>query len=185
MKNSLKRIFALMISLLLLLAGAAAAEPETEATTEESESPFTVVRWEDYQDEIFTSIDQVNLKMWMPDFFEEVELSQEDKDQGIIACYTNDPETLEYCAVVTLKITELKDIADYTEYVVGTGVTECELDLINDIPSLIYKIPGKDALYVAMMGSEGALLEFTFSPASDEDYAKVCWIMIASMQVEK
>ena len=66
MKNSLKRIFALMISLLLLLAGAAAAEPETEATTEESESPFTVVRWEDYQDEIFTSIDQVNLKMWMP-----------------------------------------------------------------------------------------------------------------------
>ena len=174
----MKRIAALLLVFLLCLSGTVRAETETAA---EEESLFTVMNWEDYREYLYAYFDEVAVKIWMPIVFRPADLTEEDREKGLIAIYTDDPETMESGIRVTLAPAEYGELADYVEAVLEKTDT-AELLLLNGIPALAYILPDEDAMRVGILCNEQSLLEFVFWPVSGEDLKTLYEVMMASIQ---
>lgn len=172
--------------------GSVYAKEETELSTEQqTEESANEVYWEDIAPAVeeagwegeFIAFDEIAVMMYVPDVLKETELTDEDREAGYIGYYTTEDET----AAVSVMYVDAQgmDLEQYQEYLEGeSDVDEIDPGIINDIDVLTYTLPEKDAACVSIATEAGYILEFAFTPVSDEGFASVAQIMMASIQEE-
>ena len=180
MKNTM--IYMTMLAMLLaaVLTGTAFAQAEITTT----------INWEDVSAMVeeagisgdFYAVGDSGLCMWIPDdVFTEVELTDEDVENGFMAYLATEDES----AVVSVTYAQIEgiDVDGYYEALTDTeGVEELEMDAINGIAAVSYEMPEQDSWTISFVDDEGYVYEFTFAPMSDEGFQQVAAIMAASIQ---
>ncbi|MBR6089937.1 MAG: hypothetical protein IKP86_08385 [Anaerolineaceae bacterium] len=176
MKKIFATLFALMIALCLM----------TTAFAQET----VTVNWEDIDIESigiegsFYSFEDVAVIVWIPDVLENLELTQEDADNGLIGKF----EAADGSAGVYVQFIEGGegwDISSVLEIVQNAGGKDIETVVLNGIDAVSYTIEEVDSNYIAMVSDSGNVLQFIFMPASDEDFSAVTALIAASIQPEE
>jgi hypothetical protein len=167
------------------------ASAESDDESEES-GDAEEYNWEDIEstegaDEIisageFITLDEINCKVWVPvSVMQEVELTDEEKEDGDVACFVTEDEDAAFrVQYVDASGMSLKD---YKEHLVKMDDTSEVTDvIINGIQGIGYEMKGKDSASVAFATDYGYILEFSWAPVSDEEYADDVAVMRASIQ---
>lgn len=162
----------------------------------ETEAPVTELNWSDvegYLDQLgiegdFVSFDEIAMKMWLPDNLKEVELTDEDKEEGFIGYFesTDDSEEQSAVSVVYVDLDGM-DILDYADQLAGMdGVSDIEPGIVNGLPCVSYEMKDQDSGTLAFMTEAGYGLEVTCTPvSSDEAQAMVAFILSSIMPDEE
>ena len=176
----MKKFLAILMTLVLALAIPTALAEDVPA-----------LNWSDFEPILeaggvageFHSFDEVAVKIWLPEGFNPVELSQEDKDAGYIGYFM--PEDQSATVAIMYVNMEGMTIDDYAETLSNMeGVTEVEKGTVNGLPCVDYQMPEQDSVSIAFTTEAGYILEVTCVPISDEN-AKLVWsAVIASIQPE-
>ena len=181
----MKKLMAVLLVLSLLIGSAAVfAQAETTADAEAIE-----LNWADFEELLkdeswagdFFSFDEVAIKFYVPEMFLPVELDDEMREEGYIAYFMPEDETagigVQYIDA------EIDDIDVYIEALKELGVTDVQKMMINGLTAVSYTNPDdEDVICLAMVTEKGYILEFAFSPVSDEGFLAVSTVMIASIQ---
>lgn len=149
----------------------------------------TVLNWEDVVPVLeagnvagqFYTFDEIAVQIWLPDGILPVELSDEDRAQGLIGYYA--PE--DGSAAVSIMYIDFggASLEEYAAYLAGeSDVTEVEMGTVNGLPCVCYKLPEKDSVSVAFTTEAGYALEVTCAPLSEENAELVWGAVISSIQ---
>lgn len=181
----MKKLMAVLLVLSLLI-GSAAVFAQAETKTEDE---VVELNWADFEDVIknenwkggFFSFDEVAVKFFVPEIFLPVELDDEMREEGYIAYFM--PKDESAGIGVQYVDAEMKDADAYIEALKDLGVTDAEKLTVNGLPAVSYTNPDdKDVMVLALVTEKGYVLEFAFSPVSDEGFLAVSTVMIASIQ---
>ena len=181
----MKKLMAVLLVLSLLIDSAAIfAQAETK-----TEDEVVELNWADFEEVIknenwkggFFSFDEVAVKFFVPEIFLPVELDDEMREEGYIAFFMPEDETagigVQYIDA------EIDDIDVYIEALKELGVTDVQKMMINGLTAVSYTNPDdEDVICLAMVTEKGYILEFAFSPVSDEGFLAVSRIMVSSIQ---
>ena len=162
----------------------------------ETEAPVTELNWSDvegYLDQLgiegdFVSFDEIAMKMWLPDNLKEVELTDEDKEEGFIGYFESTDDSDEQSAVSVVYVDlDGMDILDYADQLAGMdGVSDIEPGIVNGLPCVSYEMKDQDSGTLAFMTEAGYGLEVTCTPvSSDEAQAMVAFILSSIMPDEE
>lgn len=184
----MKKLLVGALAACMVMNGAVAFAGETEANV-------TELNWEDIEaindasDEdilgqgSFVCFDEIDLMMWVPDAMPEVELSEEDTENGYIGYFQAEDESAA-ASVMYVDVNGL-DLEGYKEELENTdGVENVEYVRINGAPGISYDMPDDDTTCLAFTTEAGYVLEFAFKPLSDENYQAIIAFMAASIQPE-
>ncbi len=174
----MKKFLSLMLSFLLLLSLSSAAFAEEEAS----------LTWEDFgsvagevfgEDAHFISIPEVNAKIWIPDYLEPVNLTEEDRASNTIAEFLSSDETemvlIAYSDAAGLTLEAFKKALE--EHDINADLVE-----INGIPVLHYYAAEGDSLIANYITTENNLLQFIFYPFSDDLSSFLYTVILSSIQ---
>ena len=172
----MKKLVALILTLAMMLcvgtAFAAEAEPEQTGAIE--------INWADLEEQgaetiaqgDFVTFDEIAVKMWMPNALAAVELTDDDKAQGYTAYnlhklgYDADGMTLD----------------EYKEKLTEAAATEMEDVVINGMEAVSYVLEESDTACVSFVTEAGFIFEVSGSPKSDENFAALLSMVMASIQ---
>lgn len=169
------------------------AEEQTEISTEAgAEAAANELNWEDVAEAVeeagwegdFVSFDEIAVKMYVPDALQMTELTDEDRESGYIAYFMTEDESA--AASVMYVDADGMELEEYQTYLEGEAdVDEVEAGILNGVPVLTYTMPENDTACVSLATEAGYILEFAFSPISDEGFESVAQIMMASIQPDE
>lgn len=169
------------------------AEEQTEISTEAgAEAAANELNWEDVAEAVeeagwegdFVSFDEIAVKMYVPDALQMTELTDEDRESGYIAYFMTEDESA--AASVMYVDADGMELEEYRTYLEGEAdVDEVEAGILNGVPVLTYTMPENDTACVSLATEAGYILEFAFSPISDEGFESVAQIMMASIQPDE
>ncbi|MBO7664209.1 MAG: hypothetical protein J6U01_12670 [Clostridia bacterium] len=170
--------FLCAVLMICLLMSAAMAET---ATTELSWETFVPVLEAAELGGQFHTFSEVSAKMWLPEGMNPVELTEENKANGYIACFAPDDNSTQVTVVYTnVNGMSAEEYAAAVSKIEGT--TEIEVVTVNGLPCVTYKMPEKDVVCGAFVTEAGYVLEITCFPASFE-HADVLWgAVVCSVQ---
>ncbi len=77
------------------------------------------------------------------------------------------------------------DLVGLVKYYAGNGVEDAEIVMINGIKAVMAGDEENDCIVIDYPMDNGSVLEFSFCPASDEDFAQVALLMASSIQEAK
>ena len=80
---------------------------------------------------------------------------------------------------------ENMDLVGLVKYYAGNGVEDAEIVVINGIKAVMAGDEENDCIVIDYPMDNGSVLEFSFCPASDEDFAQVALLMASSIQEAK
>ena len=172
----MKKLFAVMMALCLMLTAAAFAEG----------TDTVVINWADHEAEavniqgVFGNISTSGLKMFVPDEFENQEISEETLNSGIILVLKSNKEEK---AVVNAQVMG-GDIATVKATLEQQGATVRNAT-INGIPGITFTA-SSNGVVAACFGfatSAGMTLIFTFANADQEPYTSLYKVMASSIQL--
>ena len=172
----MKKLFAVMMAFCLMLTVAAFAEGTDTVT----------INWADHEAEaaniqgVFGNISTSGLKMFVPDEFENQEISEETLNSGIILVLKSNKEEK---AVVNAQVMN-GDIATVKATLEQQGATVRNAT-INGIPRITFTA-GSNGVVAACFGfatSAGMTLIFTFANADQEPYTSLYKVMASSIQL--
>ncbi len=184
----MKKVFVLLIAAALFVGSISSAAFAEEAGVNDSEA--VVIAWEDMEDAVnesfdggFVVFDDAGFKMWIPDVFEEVELTDEDVEQGYIGYFATEDNEAAIAVVINTE-SEL-DLESYMEALEeDESVSEVEVAVVNDIPCISYSNEDNDSGSIAFELEDGSLVEISFAPISDEGFAELVSIISASVMAD-
>ena len=181
----MKKLFALILAALMVLGCAAVASAEQAQTLQ--------LNWEEYAAEIeaseeakatlagdFVTIEEIALKLYIPAAFEQVELTDEDREAGYIA----------YCAMgedmgigIQYVDADGMSLEEYAQLLTEDSI-ECTNAVVNGLPALAYSFTEDDreTAVLAFSTEKGYILEISFVPANDKGFAAVATVVMASVQ---
>ena len=181
----MKKLFALILAALMVLGCAAVASAEQEQTLE--------LNWEEYAAEIeaseeakatlagdFVTIEEIALKLYIPAAFEQVELTDEDREAGYIAYFAMGEDMgigIQYVDADGMSLEE------YAQLLTEDSI-ECTNAVVNGLPALAYSFTEDDreTAVLAFSTEKGYILEISFVPANDEGFAAIATVVMASVQ---
>ena len=182
----MKKLFALILAALMVLGCAAVASAEQEQTLE--------LNWEDFAKEIeaseemkaawsgdFVTMDEIAMKLYIPASFEQVELTDEDREAGYIAYFTMGEDKgvgIQYVDVGGMSLEE------YAQRLTEEYGYECMDAVVNGLPALAYSFTENDreTSVLAFATEMGYVLEIACAPTNDAGFAAVAAILMASVQ---
>ncbi|WP_036608506.1 hypothetical protein [Oribacterium sp. P6A1] len=116
----------------------------------------------------FVTLDEVDLKFWIPNDYKATTLTKADKDEGYIAYYEN-PKTKGVVAVMYVDVKGMT-LDEYKKELKGMSeVTEIEDCVLNGLECVGYRIPDDDTMSLSFSTENGYILEITFAPVTDDD----------------
>lgn len=128
----------------------------------------------------FAEIEEVGLKMWVPEELLPVELTDEDVEEGYIAYFMTEDES---AAVAVMAFDpDGMTLEDYAAELPELGATNIAQGLVNGIAAISYDLAENDAVCLAMVTDDGYLVEITTAPMSDEDFRAIAFCMVSSIQ---
>ena len=181
----MKKLFALILAVLMVLGCVAVASAEQAQTLQ--------LNWEEYAAEIeaseeakatlagdFVTMEEIALKLYIPAAFEQVELTDEDREAGYIAYFAMGEDMgigIQYVDADGMSLEE------YAQLLTEDGV-ECTNAVVNGLPALAYSFTEDDreTAVLAFSTEKGYILEISFVPANDKGFAAVATVVMASVQ---
>lgn len=172
----MKKLFAVMMALCLMLTAAAFAEG----------TDTVVINWADHEAEaaniqgVFGNISTTGLKMFVPDEFENQEISEETMKGGTILVLKSNQEEK---AIVNAQVMG-GDIATVKATLEQQGATVRNAT-INGIPAIMFTA-GSNGVVASCFGfstTAGMTLIFTFTNADQEPYTSLYKVMASSIQL--
>ena len=181
----MKKLFALILAALMVLGCAAVASAEQEQTME--------LNWEDFAKEIeaseemkaawsgdFVTMDEIAMKLYIPASFEQVELTDEDREAGYIAYFAMGEDAgigIQYVDADGMSLEE------YAQRLTEDSI-ECTNAVVNGLPALAYSFTEDDreTAVLAFSTEKGYILEIAFAPTNDEGFGAVATVLMASVQ---
>ena len=181
----MKKLFALILAALMVLGCAAVASAEQEQTME--------LNWEDFAKEIeaseemkaawsgdFVTMDEIAMKLYIPASFEQVELTDEDREAGYIAYFAMGEDAgigIQYVDADGMSLEE------YAQVLTEDSI-ECTNAVVNGLPALAYSFTEDDleTAVLAFSTEKGYILEIAFAPTNDEGFGAVATVLMASVQ---
>ena len=181
----MKKLFALILAALMVLGCVAVASAEQAQTLQ--------LNWEEYAAEIeaseeakatlagdFVTIEEIALKLYIPAAFEQVELTDEDREAGYIAYFAMGEDMgigIQYVDADGMSLEE------YAQLLTEDSI-ECTNAVVNGLPALAYSFTEDDreTAVLAFSTEKGYILEISFVPANDEGFAAIATVVMASVQ---
>lgn len=181
----MKKLFALILAVLMVLGCVAVASAEQAQTLQ--------LNWEEYAAEIeaseeakatlagdFVTMEEIALKLYIPTAFEQVELTDEDREAGYIAYFAMGEDMgigIQYVDADGMSLEE------YAQRLTEDGI-ECTNAVVNGLPALAYSFTEDDreTAVLAFSTEKGYILEISFVPANDKGFAAVATVVMASVQ---
>ena len=181
----MKKLFALILAVLMVLGCVAVASAEQAHTLQ--------LNWEEYAAEIeaseeakatlagdFVTMEEIALKLYIPAAFEQVELTDEDREAGYIAYFAMGEDMgigIQYVDADGMSLEE------YAQRLTEDGI-ECTNAVVNGLPALAYSFTENDreTSVLAFSTEKGYILEISFVPANDKGFAAVATVVMASVQ---
>ena len=181
----MKKLFALILAALMVLGCTAVASAEQAQTLQ--------LNWEEYAAEIeaseeakatlagdFVTIEEIALKLYIPAAFEQVELTDEDREAGYIAYFAMGEDMgigIQYVDADGMSLEE------YAQLLTEDSI-ECTNAVVNGLPALAYSFTEDDreTAVLAFSTEKGYILEISFVPANDEGFAAIATVVMASIQ---
>ena len=174
-------IFLTLVSLMLIALPVFAQDTATPEIVE--------VKWSDIEPELaaneiegeFVELEEIPVKFFLPSVFLPVELTDEDLEDGFIAYFMTEDETASIG--VQLVETDFTTLEEYADALADMGVKDAEYANINGKLALNYvDLDDEDISAIAFIDDEGRILEFAFSPVSDEGFAGIAMLIGGSIQ---
>ena len=180
----MKKLFSVILILVLLCSISVCAFAEEKTAKEEK----TVMNWEDAEKTMkkagikgdFVTLDEVEVKMWLPDTFQPVELTPEDLDSGYIAYYATE-DSAAAIAVVYVDVGGMK-LDEYLKALKDLGIEDAEIVTVNGNEAVSYTLEDNDSASLSFATDQGYILEFTFAPRSDEAFGPIGAAILTSVQ---
>ena len=182
----MKKLFALILAALMVLGCAAVASAEEVQTLE--------LNWEDIAKEIeaseeskatlsgdFVTMDEIAMKIYIPDAFKQAELTDEDREAGYIAYFAMGEDMgvgVQYVDAGGISLEK------YAQLLTDEYGYECMDAVVNGLPALAYSFTENDreTSVLAFSTEKGYILEIAFAPTNDEGFAAVAAVLMASVQ---
>lgn len=171
----MKKLLAIALMLCMLMTAALA-----EALPE--------INWSDVQSSVteagieggFVTFDEINVKIWLPSIFSAEELSQEDIDGGYIAYYS----TEDGAAAVGVMLIDVNgaDLDALAAQLQEDGISDIEKGILNGYEALSFSDSEEDSANVIFATEAGNAFCVSCGPMSDEGFASVAALIIASIQ---
>lgn len=172
----MKKLLAILLAALMLLCSVSALAEET-------------IDWNDDLINLAQSIDSeaqfhpianLGVMMWIPTNFKEIQLSEEDVNNGYIAYLITEDNS----SAVAITYAEFEGtLGDMFETLEGMEDTKnVTKGYINGLPAVTFISEENDSFVVVFSTTGGYLLMFTFAPISDETFSTVGALMAASIQ---
>ena len=182
----MKKLFALILAALMVLGCTAVASAEQAQTLE--------LNWENFAGEIeaseeakaalsgdFVTMDEIAMKLYIPASFEQVELTDEDREAGYIAYFTMGED-----AGIGIQYVDMSGMSleEYAQLLTEEYGFECMDAVVNGLPALAYSFTENDreTSVLAFSTEKGYILEIAFAPTNDEGFAAVATVLMASVQ---
>ena len=192
----MKKLVALILTLAMMLcvgtAFATEAEPEQTGATEAEpeQTGATEINWADLEEQgaetiaqgNFVTFDEIAVKMWIPNALAAVELTDDDKAQGYIGYYQ--PEDGSAAIAVMYVDAGGMTLDEYKEKLTEAAATEMEDVVINGMEAVSYVLEESDTACVSFVTEAGYIFEVSGSPKSDENFAALLSMVMASIQAE-
>ena len=182
----MKKLFALILAALMVLGCAAVASAEQAQTLQ--------LNWEEYAAEIeaseeakatlagdFVTMEEIALKLYIPAAFEQVELTDEDREAGYIAYFAMGED-----AGIGIQYVDMSGMSleEYAQALTEEYGYECTNAVVNGLPALAYSFTEDDreTAVLAFSTEMGYILEISFAPVNDEGFGAVATVLMASVQ---
>ena len=173
----MKKLFALVL-MLCMLCTVAVAENASEMNWTDVEPTLT----EQGLTGDFAVLDQLGLKVWLPEGLNAVEVSEADAAAGRLALFT-DAENTAYLAVDAVNI-EGMTIDQYYENAKATeGLSDVEMITVNGLNAVVYKSETMNFWSASLVDTNSNIINFVMGPASEEGSKLVFSIILASLQI--
>ncbi len=194
----MKKLIALLLSVLMLISIPCISFAETkkqdvepvEMPVEEETDETPEYYWKDLEPYLealglegrFYSLTYFGLDMWMPDDMEFQELTDEDIDQGIIAYAAGEDGDKELMIMNLVYEQPIESLYVWQDALKEQeGIENSVICYVNDLIVLEYMLPEKDCFVCDLRVTDGSILEFIWSPFSDEAYAVSAGFMSNSL----
>ena len=147
------------------------------------------LNWEDFADQVaeagwegqWVANEEWNAGFFLPDAFQEAELTQEQIDQGGLAVYKTADGSAAFIVMYVELPEEATDAETYAAALQELGYSDAEVDIINGYEMVTYTDTDNDQLVAMSVYDDGTAMVFDFMPASDEGLKAVASIMMASL----
>ena len=104
----------------------------------------------------FYTFDEIAMKIWLPEGMYPVELTEEDRENGVIGYFMPEDES-GAVSVVYVDVSGMS-LEEYGEYLASeAGATEIEVGTVNGFPCVSYKLPEQDSVSVTFTTEAGSL----------------------------
>ncbi len=188
----MKRVISVMLAMLMVCSYAASAGAEKKAgpRLKRTESAFTEFNKEEFEQNIkdpesegrFERIDGADLEFWLPERFKEIELTEEDRENGFVKYYsTEDEASIISVSCYDANVRTLEELKAEREK--EPAVENIETVLVNGRSAVYYDVIFDDIFCLDFSAESGYVLEFTFYPLYDEIFQKdIAALIISSIQ---
>lgn len=148
----------------------------------------TEINWDDLKDQAaetiakgdFVEFDEIAIKMWMPSVLAAVELTDDDRDQGYIGYFMSEDES---CAISVMYVdVDGMELEEYKAQLADAGATDIEDVVVNGLPAVSYMLEDTDTACISFVTEAGYILEVAGAPVSDEGFAAIVTMVMASIQ---
>ena len=174
----MKKILVLLLTL-CLFAGCALAEEAVELNWSDAEAAIEEAGIEGS----FYTFDDVAVQVWIPDIFENKDLTEDNVEDGAIGRF----ELADESAGVYVQYLEGYSGATMDEFEAGLAETEAievERVVLNGMEGITYTVEDTDAMYLVFITERGNYVQFIFYPMSDEGYSSTASLIAMSIQPE-
>ena len=129
----------------------------------------------------FAVLDQLGLKVWLPNGLNAVEVSEADAAAGRLALFT-DADNTAYLAVDALHVDGMTLDQYYENAKVSEGVSDVEMITANGLNAVVYKSDAQDFWSASLVDTNSNIINFVMGPASEEGSQIVFSVIVASIQ---
>ena len=172
----MKKLLALVM-MLCMLCTAAVAENASEITWSDVEPTLA----ENNQSGEFVVLDQLGLKVWLPEGLNAVEVSEADAAAGRLALFTDADHTA-YLAVDAIHVDGMTLDQYYENALAAEGVSDVEMVTANGLSAVIYKSEAMDFWSASLVDTNSNIITFVMGPASEDGSQIVFSVIVASIQ---
>ena len=172
----MKKLLALVM-MLCMLCTAAVAENASEITWSDVEATLT----EQGLTGEFAVLDQLGLKIWLPNGLDAVEVSEADAAAGRLALFTDADHTA-YLAVDAIHVDGMTLDQYYESALAAEGVSDVEMVTANGLSAVIYKSEAMDFWSASLVDTNSNIITFVMGPASEDGSQIVFSVIVASLQ---
>ena len=174
----MKKILVTLVTLALLLVLPCALAEEVPAINWADAESVT----EEIEGSWYT-FDDVAVQLWVPDIFENAEITEDDDESLIGKFVLPDDSVAIYAQYVNgYDGATMEDVIASIEESGGQEIERCTL---NGMDAVSYSIPDVDAVYVTFVTERGNFVQFIFTPVSDEGFASVAQLVTVSIMPEE